>query len=199
MPDRKLLIATNNAHKVRELVDLLDGLPWNVVSLDEFPEASIPVEDGDTFEANALKKATHYCRHYGVWCVADDSGLVVDALDGAPGVLSARYAGRDGDDRANNAKLLSELAGVEESRRTARFVCCAALAGPDGETHTERGSVEGRVLFEPRGASGFGYDPLFVPNGYDQTFAELPLAEKQAVSHRGRAFRRLRAYLESLP
>jgi XTP/dITP diphosphohydrolase len=199
MAEKTLLIATNNAHKVRELTDLLQGLSWHVVSLAEYPEAPIPVEDGDTFEANALKKATHYCRHHGVWCVADDSGLVVDALDGAPGVLSARYAGEDGNDGANNAKLLSELAGVEESRRTARFVCCAAMATPKGETHTERGSVEGRILLEPRGDNGFGYDPLFLPDGHDQTFAELPLAEKQAISHRGRAFRSLRTYLESLP
>jgi len=198
MADKRLLLATNNAHKVRELTALLDGLHLQVVSLSAFPEAPKPIEDGDTFEANALKKAEHYSRCHGVWCVADDSGLVVDALDGAPGVISARYAGEDGNDKANNAKLLRELAGVDETRRTARFVCCAAMATPEGDTHVEMGSVEGRVLFEPRGHNGFGYDPLFVPDGYELTFAELPLAEKQAISHRGRAFRKLRAFLEAL-
>jgi XTP/dITP diphosphohydrolase len=198
MADTRLLLATNNAHKVKELIDLLEGLHLQVVSLAGFPDARKPVEDGDTFEANALKKAAHYSQYHGVWCVADDSGLVVDALDGAPGVISARYAGEDGNDAANNRKLLRELAGVETSRRTARFVCCAAMATPEGDSHFEMGSVEGHILFEPRGHNGFGYDPLFVPDGYDQTFAELPLAEKQAISHRGRAFRKLRAFLEAL-
>lgn len=193
-----LLLGTKNRHKVRELADLLDGVSWTVKGLDAFPDVPTPDEDGETFEENALFKARYYSNCHRVACVADDSGLVVDALGGAPGVLSALYAGKHGDDAANNAKLLGELADVPDERRTARFVCCAALALPSGAHHVVRGVVEGRVASVPRGAAGFGYDPLFVPDGYDQTFGELDHRVKQAISHRARAFQALRAYLESL-
>ena len=155
-----------------------------------------PVEDGATFEQNAIKKVEYFCGRLGYACVADDSGLVVDALDGAPGVYSARYAGEGATDLRNLEKLLRELAGVPEPRRTARFVCCAAFLRPCGQVHIEKGIVEGRIAFDPRGTGGFGYDPVFVPLGDTRTFGEFPSDEKHAISHRGNAFRQLRAYLE---
>lgn len=193
-----LLIGTANRNKVAELAHILEGLPWDVKSLDAFPTVPEPQEDGDTFEANAIKKAVYYGRLFEVCCVADDSGLVVDALGGAPGVLSARYAGPECSYADNNAKLLRELAGIPESQRSARFVCCAAFAHRSGRTQVETGVVEGRIIEEPRGAGGFGYDPLFVPRGHDLTFAEMDPVQKNAISHRARAFQRLRAYLETL-
>ena len=193
-----LVIGSRNIGKAGELADLLEDPSWQVKSLAEFPEIPEPAEDGATFEENAVQKATYYAEHIGVWCVADDSGLVVDALDGAPGVYSARYAGPDCVDANNIARLLAELADVAEPERTARFVCCAAAAPPGGAAHVEVGAVEGRIAMTPRGVSGFGYDPVFVPEGYSRTFAEMTLSEKQAISHRGRALRKLRDYLTSL-
>jgi len=193
-----LLIGSGNPNKARELGDLLLDLPWDVRGLADFPAVPEPVEDQDTFEGNAAIKATYYAQRFGVWCLGDDSGLVVDALDGAPGVYSARYAGPDCDDGRNCAKLLEALRDVPEAKRTARFVCCAAIARPDGETHLERGVVEGHVGFEPRGHNGFGYDPLFLPEGAARTFAEMADADKHAISHRGRALGKVRAYLAGL-
>ena len=193
----ELLIATGNAHKLGEIRVLLDGLPFNVKGLPDFQPIEPAVEDGVTFEENARKKARHYAAGLGVRCVADDSGLAVDALDGKPGVWSARYAGEDASDRDNNAKLLCALEGVPGNGRTARFVCCAVLCGVDGACHIETGVVEGRIAFEVAGVHRFGYDPLFIPNGYDRTFAELGAQVKQQISHRARAFTALRAYLES--
>ena len=193
-----LLLGTNNQGKVVELAEILRGLPWDIRSLADFPPVPEPVEEGDTFEANAVAKAAYFSKRFNVWCAADDSGLVVDALDGAPGVLSARYAGPDATDSDNSAKLLAALEGTPESERAARFVCCAAVVNPDGDVHVEFGTVEGRIAFECRGRSGFGYDPLFIAEGFDETFGEVDPARKLAVSHRGRAFRKLRAYLESL-
>jgi non-canonical purine NTP pyrophosphatase (RdgB/HAM1 family) len=192
-----LLIGTQNWHKVGELVDLLEGLPWNVQSLASFPECAAPDENSDAFEGNALLKARYYSDRYGVACVADDSGLVVDVLDGAPGVFSARYAGEGCSDADNNAKLLSALANVGEADRAARFVCCAAIAFPGGTAHIESGAVEGLIAFEGRGDAGFGYDPLFVPDGYSESFAELGAEVKQLISHRARAFGKMKTYLES--
>jgi XTP/dITP diphosphohydrolase len=194
-----LVIGTRNPGKVRELAMLLEGLPWAIEGLDDLPPVDDPVEDGDTFEANAIKKALYFSTCFGLPCVADDSGLAVDALDGAPGLHSARYAGENGTDAGRIAKLLAALHDVPETERTARFVCCAAFAKPGAPPHTEMGAVEGRILFAPRGYDGFGYDPLFVPDGFSLTFAELTPVDKMAVSHRGRAFRKLRAYIESLP
>lgn len=191
-----LLIGSGNRDKAAELAELLHGLPWDVRCLKDFPAVEEPVEDGETFEANALLKARYYAAQFGVSCVADDSGLVVDALNGAPGVYSARYAGENCTYADNNEKLLRALKDVSDEARTARFVCCAALVH-DGE-HVEFGEVEGRILRACRGANGFGYDPLFVPEGFEQTFGELSSEVKHGVSHRGRAFRKLRIFLETL-
>jgi XTP/dITP diphosphohydrolase len=196
--ERTLLLGTGNKDKAAELRTLLEGLPWRVVTLAAYPEMDEPEEDQDTFEGNALLKARYYGRRLGLWCAADDSGLVVDALDGRPGVYSARYAGPGCAYADNNAKVLRELDGAPPAERTARFVCCAALAGPDGHEHTETGTVEGRIAEAERGHRGFGYDPLFIPEGYEQTFGELPADVKHALSHRGEAFRRLRDHLASL-
>jgi XTP/dITP diphosphohydrolase len=193
-----LLIGTGNRDKAAELAEILVGLPWEVKSLADMPPVPEPVEDGDTFEANALTKAVYYSRRFDLCCVADDSGLAVDALGGAPGVYSARYAGENCTYADNNTKLLAELASVPPEKRSARFICCAAFAHRSGRTHTETGAVEGRIILEPRGNKGFGYDPLFVPQGFDLTFAEMPAEQKHQISHRGRAFKRLREYLETL-
>lgn len=193
-----LLIGTGNKGKAAELAELLHGLDWAVRSLADYPAIASPVEDGETFEANALVKAEYFCRQFDVACVADDSGLVVDALNGAPGVLSARYSGEGATDASNNAKLLAELASVPWDKRTARFVCCVAFVRPGGLPHTEFGIAEGRIGFEPRGRNGFGYDPLFFPEGYDRTFGQMTHDEKRRISHRGRALQKLRAYFDTL-
>ncbi len=190
-----LLIGSGNRHKAIELARMLEGLPWVVKCLADFPKVPEPVEDGDTFQANAVKKALYYGQGFNVCCVADDSGLVVDALRGAPGVLSARYAGEGASDADNNRKLLRELDDVPMSQRTARFVCCAAFADRSGHIHIETGTVEGHIAMEPRGRHGFGYDPLFIPVGGTLTFGEMESAAKDAISHRGRAFKRLHDYL----
>jgi len=192
------LIGSGNPGKAAEMADLLDGLPWIVKSLADFPPTSEPEEKATAFEENALLKARYYSNLFHVATAADDSGLVVDALGGAPGVRSARYAGEPCDDAANNAKLLAALADVPTERRTARFVCCAAVAFPKGPSHADMGTVEGRIAPEPRGSRGFGYDPLFIPEGYTLTFGELEPEIKQAISHRARALHKLRDYLRSL-
>lgn len=192
-----LLIGSGNPDKARELVELMAGLPWEVRSLKDYPAVEEPEETGETFEENAILKARFYSEHFGVACVADDSGLEVDALDGAPGVYSARYAGEPCSYANNNEKLLDALDGVPWHERTARFRCCAALVIPgETEAHVESGTVEGHVAAICEGNKGFGYDPLFVPRGEDVTFGQMSPAEKHAISHRGRAFQQMRAYLE---
>lgn len=193
---RPLLIATGNSHKFSEIAAFLDGVPWRLMSLRDFAPCDTPEEDGDTFDANALIKARAYGERFSVACVADDSGLEVDALGGAPGVYSARYAGPGCTDADNNAKLLRELDCVAEGARAARFVCCCAVIVPGGAPHIERGIVEGSIAHEVSGAHGFGYDPLFVPRGYDRSFGELDPAIKASISHRAEAFRKMRAFLE---
>ncbi len=190
-----LVVATGNAHKLEEIRSILAaaGIDADLRSMHDYgvPE---PIEDGATFEANALIKARACAAATGLPAIADDSGLEVDALDGAPGVLSARYAGEPSDDDRNNAKLVAELAGVPPERRTARFVCAAAVVLPDGPESVVRAAIEGRIVDAPRGANGFGYDPYFEPVGSDadgRTTAELSAAEKHAISHRGQAFRAL--------
>jgi XTP/dITP diphosphohydrolase len=184
----KILIASRNAHKIQEIREIFDlpGVEW--VSTAEFPELHDVVEDGDTFEANAIKKATELALATGLWALADDSGLEVVALGNAPGVYSARYAGEPCNHANNNAKLLRELEGVAD--RSARFRCVAALSDPSGRVDTVSGSCPGHIIDALRGAQGFGYDPLFVPEGHERTFAEMGNEEKNQLSHRGRAMTR---------
>lgn len=192
----ELLIATNNAGKIRELNGLLANLPLRLRQLSEFAQIEEVEETGKTFAENASLKARLYSRQTNLWTLADDSGLEVDALGGAPGVLSARYAGRHATDEERNARLLAELGLTGDEQRTARFVCAIALYDPATET-TEifNGTCEGRIAKQPRGHQGFGYDPLFIPSGHAHTFGELPDAVKQQISHRSRALAAVRLYL----
>ena len=195
MSGRRLLLASANPGKLRELRAILDGVPVELVGLAEVGKGPAPEveETGATFLANARLKARAYAAWSGLAAVADDSGLEVDALGGAPGVRSARYAGAGASDRANLDKLLGALQDVPPGRRTARFRCAAVLFDPDsGQEWTAEAAWAGRVTDAPRGAGGFGYDPVFVPDGWDRTSAEVDQATKDAVSHRGKAFRALR-------
>jgi len=190
LPPTRLLLATRNAGKLAELQRLLEtAVPGvQVVGLrdvEEYPEAP---ETGATFEENALLKAREAVRYTGLPAVADDSGLAVDALNGMPGVLSARWSGRHGDDDANTALLLGQIADVPDERRGGAFVCAAALVTPDGTEHVLERQWRGTVIHEKRGTNGFGYDPVFVPEGLQVTSAELAPEEKDARSHRGQAF-----------
>lgn len=191
---KKIVIASNNAHKISEIETALDFEGWEFFSLRELGVISEPEEDADSFEGNARIKARAAHEATGLAALADDSGLVVDALDGAPGVYSARYAGEQGDDADNNTKLLVEMADVSEEDRTARFVCCLVFIDEDGSEMVATGVVEGTIGYTPRGAEGFGYDPLFFPLKYngDKTFAELSQDEKNTISHRGNALRKLK-------
>ena len=186
----RLLLATRNAGKLAELRRLLESaVPGvEVVGLQDVPDYPEAPETGATFEENALLKARDAVRYTGLPAVADDSGLTVDALNGMPGVLSARWSGRHGDDDANTALLLGQVADVPDERRGAGFVCAAALVTPDGTERVIEREWRGRLDREKRGANGFGYDPVFVPEGLDVTSAELPPEEKDARSHRGQAF-----------
>lgn len=192
---KELVIATRNAGKLREIRHLLEGAGIVVLGLDVFPDIPDIEEDGATFAANAVKKAETVASLTGRPCLADDSGLTVAALDGEPGVHSARYAGVQGDDAANNSRLLRELAGVPEDCRQAAFCCVMALSVPGVATQLFEGRVAGRILTAPRGNDGFGYDPLFLVDGFDQTMAELSLPEKNRISHRGQALRKVVATL----
>jgi len=185
-----LLLATRNRGKAVELCALLAGENLVLETLADRPDLPEVEETGKTFDENARLKATAAARATGLWALGEDSGLEVDALDGAPGVYSARYAGTHGDDAANNARLVRELAGKADRR--ARFVCCLALARPDGSVvATSRGTCEGRIAEAPAGTSGFGYDPLFVPESGTATLAQLESREKSLLSHRGQALRSL--------
>ena len=194
----KVLLATRNAGKLVELRRLAEGAGVEVLGLAdvaEFPEAP---ETGATFADNALAKARDAAAATGLPSVADDSGLAVDALNGMPGVLSARWSGRHGDDLANLELLLGQLGDVPDERRGAAFVCAAALVVPGGSETVVHGEWRGRIVRGPRGTNGFGYDPIFVPEGEERTSAELSAAEKDADSHRGRAFRALLPHLAAL-
>jgi XTP/dITP diphosphohydrolase len=191
----RLLFATTNPGKVKELRGLV-GDAVEVVSLQDLPPIPEPVEDGETFEANAEKKARAYAEASGLPALADDSGLCVDALGGRPGVHSARYA--EGDDRARYQKLLGELEGLPEAQRSASFRCALCLAFPGGGVRIEVGRCEGRILTAPRGAHGFGYDPVFFLTALGKGLAELTSEEKAGVSHRGQAFRKMRPALLGL-
>jgi XTP/dITP diphosphohydrolase len=194
----KLVLASRNEGKLAELrwylARVRADIPWQLTPVSAYPEAPEVEEDGETFCDNAVKKATVIAKAIGEWALADDSGLEVDALGGAPGVYSARYAGLDHhgerNDRENNAKLLKELAGVPISRRTARFRSVIALASPEGKVWTAEGICEGYIGLEPRGEKGFGYDPLFYLPEYGLTMAELTEEEKNRISHRAKAMER---------
>ena len=192
MTGTRLVLATLNQGKLVELRRILEPYPGIVlVGLDEAPPYEPGPETGATFEENALAKAREAVAATGLPAVADDSGLAVDALNGMPGVLSARWAGRHGDDLANLQLLLGQLRDVPDERRGAAFVCAAAYALPDGREGVVRGELRGALTREPRGTNGFGYDPLLVPDGDTRTTAELSAADKDAISHRGQAFRAL--------
>ena len=184
----KLILATRNQGKRREIQDML-GSEIQVLSLEAFPNAPEVIEDGETFEANAIKKAREIATYTGLPALADDSGLVVDALNGAPGIYSARYAGEDATDEANNAKLVENLRGIPAKQRTAHFCCAMALATLDGRVQTAEAIWKGRILTTPRGTNGFGYDPLFYVPTHNCTSAELSSDEKNHISHRGQALR----------
>ncbi len=192
----KIVVATRNRHKVREIAVLLGeaGLDLDPVTIDEIAPAAALVEDEDTFEGNALAKARQAAVACGLPAIADDSGIEVDALDGAPGVYSARWAGEPCDDARNNAKMLRELADVPAEKRTARYRCAAAFV--DGGVEIVRSGVcEGVLLSAPRGSGGFGYDPLFLVPSLGRTMAEIDLTEKNRLSHRAAAFRALASAL----
>lgn len=202
---KTVVIATNNAHKVAEIRSALNFEGWEFATLREAGIVSDPVEDAGTFEGNAhikaraAREAAEAVLGRPVAVLADDSGLEVDALGGAPGVYSSRYAGADGDDGANNAKLLSEMAAVPDGERAARFVCTLVFIDEDGAETVARGTIEGAIGREGRGEEGFGYDPLFLPEAFGgaRTLAEVSQAEKNAISHRGGALRTLRDALSA--
>lgn len=196
----RLVLATANPHKVIELTRILAAghVEVRVLSLTEFPGAPDVAETGATFAANALLKARAIAQFTGLPAVADDSGICVDALNGMPGVLSARWSGRHGDDEANLRLLLAQLADVPDERRGAQFGCAAALALPGGREHVSEGIVTGRLIREPRGKNGFGYDPIFVPDSADITTAEMDPADKDRISHRGKALRGLAPVIAAL-
>jgi len=190
----ELLVATTNQGKFAEVQAFLKNLPVTILSLKSLGSWPAVVEDGATFEENALKKARALAEYSGKLTLADDSGLEVDALNGAPGVYSARYAGEEGNDDKNNEKLLRELQGIAEEKRSARFVCALALCAPPRcglDEWTVRESCEGRIAFELKGQNGFGYDPLFFYPPFGKTFGEIDRETKATVSHRGKALRRL--------
>ena len=196
----RLVLATRNAGKVAELERILGaaGLQVDLVGVDAFPEVPEVPETGLTFAENALLKAMAVAAATSLPAVADDSGLCVDAMNGMPGIFSARWAGRHGDDQANLELLLAQLVDVPDARRGAHFACAAALALPEGTVRVAEGRLPGTLLRAPRGSGGFGYDPVLVPEGETRTAAELSAAEKNAISHRGRAFRALAPLLADL-
>ena len=193
-----LVIASRNEKKKRELLQVIGDLDLEVATLNEFPQAPEVEEDGMTFRENAVKKAREIADFTGRMTLADDSGLEVDALGGLPGVHSARFAGEPSNDERNNQKLLEMLEGVPAQERTARFRCVIAIAFTDGRVETAEDTCEGRIGFTPRGQAGFGYDPLFIPDGYDLTFAELSPEVKNRISHRGKALQKAKKLLQSI-
>jgi XTP/dITP diphosphohydrolase len=196
----RLVLASANTGKVAELNRILAAghVGVQLAGLEEFPGAPDVAETGATFADNALLKASALAKFTGLPAVGDDSGICVDALNGMPGVLSARWSGAHGDDPANLRLLLGQLSDVPDERRGAHFYCAAALVLPSGREHVSQGQLRGRLIREPRGSNGFGYDPIFVPDGHERTTAEMAPAEKDAISHRGRAFRALAPVIAAL-
>ena len=184
---------------MKEITSVLEDSGWSFSSLQEFEQVDSPEENGATYSDNAIVKARFYAAATGMFALADDSGLEVDALEGAPGVFSARYAGENATDADRRELLLSELAKTDDKDRRARFIAVVAIASPDGTiVNLSEGVCEGIITSVPRGTGGFGYDPLFIPDGYDQTFAELPENVKNRISHRGRALMKTNEFLKSL-
>jgi len=202
LQDRKapieLVIASTNVHKIREFRAMLKPLKFDILSLRDFPNYTPPEETGSTFEENAILKATHAANALHRWVIADDSGLMVPALKGAPGIFSARYAGKDATDADNRKKLLEEMRHLLEEDRNAVFECCIALASPSGFKKCTCGSCEGTILSQERGGGGFGYDPLFMKHGYNKTFSELEESIKNRISHRRKALDKIILSIESL-
>lgn len=194
----QIVLATRNQHKKQELNVLLQDLNVSIRTLDEFPDAPDVVEDGDTCEANAMKKAMEIARYTGLPAVADDTGLEVDALGGRPGVFAARYAGEHASYEDNCRKLLHELRGIPPAERGARFVTVAAIAFPAGETLSAKGVLEGSIAEEAMGSHGFGYDPIFIVPAYHQTLAQLSPDIKNKISHRAHAFRQAKQLLQQM-
>ncbi|NLO90428.1 MAG: RdgB/HAM1 family non-canonical purine NTP pyrophosphatase [Elusimicrobia bacterium] len=194
----EILIATANPHKAQEIAALLPALPVRFLTLKDFPSFAMPEENGATLEENAAIKARAAAAASGRWAMADDTGLEVDALGGAPGVHSARYAGADKDYPANNAKLLRELEKFPRGKRTARFRTVVALASPDGRLESAEGRLEGVIATRGRGSNGFGYDPLFQPLNSDKTLAELSFEEKNRISHRAAALKNAAAIIKKI-
>ncbi len=195
----KLVLATRNQGKVREIGEILrDQNEIELLSLRNYPDAPDVVEDGKTYEENAIKKAAALAEHTGHLTIGDDSGLAVDALDGAPGIRSARYAGENASDQDRIDKLLDALQNVPDDRRSGRFICAVAVADPLAQVQVVRGVCEGRIIRTSRGESGFGYDPVFVPVGYDKTFAELGDEIKNQISHRAKALDKARKLLSEM-
>jgi XTP/dITP diphosphohydrolase len=195
----ELVIATHNLHKVREIREMLKNLPQlDILSLLNFPDYDLPPETGKSFEENASLKAKHASNALKKWVLADDSGLVVPSLKGQPGIHSKRYASDDATDSENRQKLLKEMENFQDLQRSAYFECCLVLAGPKGIHKTVHGTVEGTIADKEKGRNGFGYDPLFIKNDYDKTFAELDEQTKNRISHRRKALDKLLSALESL-
>ncbi|HZU56809.1 MAG TPA: XTP/dITP diphosphatase [Actinocrinis sp.] len=196
----RVVLATRNRHKIDELHAILaaTGIEVELLGVADFPDLPDVRETGVTFAENALLKAVDVAGRTGLPAIADDSGLCVDVLGGAPGIFSARWAGRHGDDKANLDLLLAQLADVADTHRQAHFACAAALALPGGGQVVREGRIDGTLLHAPRGTNGFGYDPIFLPDGYDRTTAEMPAEEKNAISHRTRAFQALAKDLANL-
>jgi XTP/dITP diphosphohydrolase len=191
----RLVLATRNTGKVREIREILSDVPVQLYTLLDFPDLPETPEDGETFQENAAKKARAATIQTGLPVLADDSGLEVDALNGAPGVFSARFAGEGAGDLDNNRKVLELLGHTPDDKRTARFRCVLALATPGGDIQTADGTCEGRITTDPRGDAGFGYDPLFIPVGYQKTFGELGYDIKNRLSHRAIALRKIKPLL----
>ncbi|MDR7869238.1 MAG: XTP/dITP diphosphatase [Tissierellaceae bacterium] len=199
MKYRKLILSTNNNHKVEEIKNILKDMPIEVLSKNDAGISSFDVdEDGTTLEENSIKKAKVLADKVEYMVMADDSGLFVDALDGAPGVYSSRYAGEEGNDDKNNIKLLNELKDISKEDRTASFLTVIALITEDKEVYTVRGECKGYIGFEPKGDNGFGYDPLFIPHGYDKTFSELGDNIKNKISHRAKALEEIKVLMSNL-
>lgn len=195
----EILLASMNLHKIREFRDMFKSLTHiELVSLHQFPQYCAPEESGQTFKENAILKAEHAAVHLNRWVLADDSGLVIPSLNDEPGIKSKRYAGLNATDLENRQKLLETMKNLDGQSRTAYFQCCLAIASPSGLKKCVEGMCEGSIVYEPKGRHGFGYDPIFLKNDYEKTFAELDESIKNRISHRRKAFERIFAYLENL-